>query len=107
MKSNEMTGKFTLVMRRLAILGVVGCIFLAGCGGGGGALTSGRVLITGVTVLPSSATVQAGAVQQFTATVTPSGADPAVTWSVSGMGCTGASCGTIDAAGKYTAPANV
>jgi YVTN family beta-propeller protein len=27
-----MTGKFTLVMRRLAILGVVGCIFIAGCG---------------------------------------------------------------------------
>ena len=30
-----------------------------------------------------------------------------VTWSVAGTGCSGASCGTIDATGKYSAPATV
>src|SRR5260370_978231 len=59
----------------------------------------------GVTVSPASATVQTGGVQQFTATVSPSGANQAVIWSLSGTGCTGASCGTIDTTGKYTAPA--
>ncbi len=77
---------------------------LSGCGGAGGV---GVVGVVGVTVTPSSATVQAGGVQQFTARVSPSGANQAVTWSVSGAGCTGASCGTIDATGRYTAPATV
>jgi IPT/TIG domain len=62
---------------------------------------------TGVTVTPSGAMVQPGGVQQFTATVSPSGASQAVIWGVSGSGCTGASCGMIDPAGKYTAPATI
>jgi hypothetical protein len=45
--------------------------------------------------------------QQFTATVTPSGANQAVTWSVTGTGCTGENCGAIDATGKYTAAVTV
>jgi len=99
-----MNGHAALI-RMLVLLGIVSLLFLAGCGGGG--LTDGRGSITGVTVSPSSATVQAGGVQQFTVTVTPSGASQAITWSVSGAGCTGAACGTIDATGKYTAPATV
>ncbi len=59
---------------------------------------------TGVTVSPAVATVPPGAVQQFSATVSPGGANQAVTWGVSGTGCSGESCGTIDASGKYTAP---
>jgi len=90
------------LMQKRAIVGAMGLVFLAGCAGGSG-LTAGRGLIT---VSPSSATVQAGGMQQFTATVTP-GANPAVTWSVGGIGCTGADCGTIDGSGKYTAPATV
>src|SRR6266566_3976931 len=54
-----------------------------------------------------TASLLVGRVQQFTSTVTPSGASQAVTWTVSGTGCTGASCGAIDATGKYTAPATV
>jgi uncharacterized protein YjdB len=38
---------------------------------------------TGVSVSPLSVTVTAGGVQQFTATVSPSGANQAVTWSLS------------------------
>ena len=99
------------LMRRLVILGMVSLAFLAGCGG-----TTSQSLTTqlppapqptSVTVSPTSATVEPGGVQQFTAIVSPGGANQAVTWSVSGTACTGASCGTIDATGKYTAPATV
>ncbi len=92
-----------LAKKLLAVLGIASLVFLVGCGG-----TTGQSINqppAGVTVSPASATVQTGGVQQFTATVSPSGANQAVTWSLSGTGCTGASCGTIDATGKYAAPA--
>jgi len=58
-----------------------------------------------VSVTPSPVTVLLGATQQFTASVTGSGnPNPGVNWSASGTGCSGAACGTIDAAGVYTAP---
>jgi YVTN family beta-propeller protein len=81
----------------------------AGCGSTASTANNQPPPTAGVTVTlsPSSATVQVGGVQQFTATVSPSGANQAVTWSVSGTGCTGASCGTIDATGKYAAPATL
>lgn len=59
-----------------------------------------------VSVSPSSAKVVTGAKQVFTAKVTGT-ANTAVTWSVSGAGCSGAACGTITTAGAYTAPASV
>src|SRR6266446_3655957 len=93
----------TLAMKLIAALGSATLVFLVGCGG-----TTGQSINqppAGVTVSPASATVQTGGVQQFTATVSPSGTNQAVTWSLSGTGCTGASCGTIGATGKYTAPA--
>ena len=86
--------------------GIVGLLILAGCGGNTSQPPALSQLMA-VTVSPSSVTVQTGGVQQFTATVSPSGASQAVTWSLSGTGCTGASCGTIDATGKYTTPASV
>src|ERR1700751_56407 len=92
-----------LAKKLLAVLGIASLMFLVGCGGTTG--QSINQLPAGVTVSPTSATVQTGGVQQFTATVSPSGTNQAVTWSLSGTGCTGASCGTIDATGKYTAPA--
>src|SRR5712692_3673905 len=94
-----------LAKELLAVLAIASLVFLVGCGG-----TTGQSINQppgGVTVSPASATVQTGGVQQFTATVSPGGANQAVTWSLSGTGCTGASCGTIDATGKYTAPASV
>ncbi len=81
---------------------------------GGGTSNAANFTITttspppaGVAISPTSATVQAGGEQQFTATVRPIGADQSVTWSVSGSSCTGTSCGMVDATGKYTAPATV
>jgi len=92
-----------LAKKLLAVLGLASLVVLVGCGG-----TTGQSINqppARVTVSPASVTVQTGGVQQFTATVSPSGANQAVTWSLSGTGCTGASCGTIDATGKYAAPA--
>ncbi len=101
----------TALMRGLVILGIVSLVFLSGCGGSTASTVNNQPppppSPAGVTVAPSSTTVQPGGVQQFTATVTPSGANQAITWSVSGAGCTGASCGAIDSTGKYTAPASV
>ncbi len=59
-----------------------------------------------IAVSPTSATVAVGAIQQFTATVTGT-SSAAVTWSVSGAGCSGATCGTISQGGLYTSPASV
>jgi hypothetical protein len=59
-----------------------------------------------VQVSPNSATVSVGSTQQFAATVTGA-ANMAVTWTVSGTGCSGAACGTISGGGLYTAPASV
>ncbi len=58
-----------------------------------------------ITIAPPSATLAAGATQQFTATVTVTGSsNNAVTWSVNGVQGGDAIHGTIDANGVYTAP---
>jgi 6-phosphogluconolactonase (cycloisomerase 2 family) len=90
---------------KLALVGTVCLLSLAGCGGGGSSGQPVTVLPSGVTVSPSIATVPPSGVQKFGATVTPSGTNLAVTWSVS---CSiGENCGTIDASGNYTAPATL
>ena len=99
------------LMRRLMILWVLSLPFLAGCGSTTGQSINQPAPLApppaGVAVSPTSATVTASGVQQFTAMVTPSGANQAVAWSLSGIGCSGTNCGSIDATGKYTAPASV
>jgi hypothetical protein len=57
-----------------------------------------------VTVQPPSAQVATGAQQQFTATVSGTN-QTLVVWSVSGSGCSGVACGTVNSSGLYTAPA--
>lgn len=59
-----------------------------------------------VGIAPASASVVAGATQQFAALVTGT-SNTAVSWSVSGAGCNGAACGTIRSGGLYAAPAVV
>jgi len=59
-----------------------------------------------VTVAPTTAQVSTGGQQQFSATVSGS-TNTAVTWTLSGAGCSGATCGTITAGGLYTAPSKV
>lgn len=62
-----------------------------------------------ISIWPSSETVSVNAAQQFIATVTGA-SNPAVTWSVSGAGCSGASCGTVSSNGNivtYAGPSQV
>ncbi len=56
-----------------------------------------------VSVTPAVAQVLVGAHQQFTGTVTGT-SGTSVSWSVSGAGCSGATCGTVSSGGLYTAP---
>ncbi|MDT8071047.1 MAG: hypothetical protein ROO76_23060 [Terriglobia bacterium] len=59
-----------------------------------------------VSVSPVSANVSLGGTQQFTALVQNT-SNTAVTWTATGSGCTGTSCGTITGDGLYTAPSSV
>jgi len=59
-----------------------------------------------VTLTPNSASVYVTQSVQFTATVHNS-TNSAVTWSLSGAGCSGDACGRISSSGLYTAPPNV
>ncbi len=59
-----------------------------------------------VTISPKTATIGAGNVQQFVATVTGS-IDLSVTWSVNGVSYGNSSVGTVDYLGNYTAPNNI
>jgi hypothetical protein len=69
------------------------CIaFLCGCGGSGSSIISQQI---SVVLSQNSASVQVGAPQPFTATVSPVSASQNVTWSLSGQGCKGSACGTL------------
>src|SRR5579862_784137 len=57
--------------------------------------------------LTGPASVNAGTGATYVATLVPtanSNPSSAISWSVSGSGCTGAACGTISSGGVYTAP---
>jgi hypothetical protein len=71
--------------------------------------------VIAVTVSPATANVQVGAGKQsFTATVQNDSQDKGVTWSLSGAGCSGNTCGSLSATATasgatitYTAPTTV
>ncbi len=57
-----------------------------------------------ISLTPGAASVELGAVKSFQASLASNGhPDPAIRWSLAGAACP-AACGTIDAAGTYTAP---
>jgi hypothetical protein len=91
----------------LSAVVLLGGLSLSGCAGftnaTGPTNPAGPLVIK---VSPSNATVAEGTTQQFAATVTGT-SNTAVTWSVSGTGCSGAACGTISGGGLYTPPASV
>ena len=70
---------------------------------------SGRASLTvtsdiTLSVGPNSASVELGAVQLFSGSITSNGhPDGAILWSLSGPACL-AGCGTVDSRGNYTAP---
>jgi len=81
-------------------------LLLAGCGGNNivaNPTPTPPVGILSVVVTPSNPSVNLVNHQQFSASINgvPS---TAVTWSISGTGCTGSTCGDISPTGLYTAP---
>jgi hypothetical protein len=85
--------------------------FLSGCGGGSKSSPAPDPVIV-VTAVPTTASLRTGQAQVFTATVDNDVANKGVSWTLSGGGCSGATCGTLSAATSasgtpvtYTAPA--
>jgi hypothetical protein len=76
----------------------------------GNAMPSNPVFLTiqesvALTISPNNSTVVVGSTQQFVEVGGTS--NTGVTWTVNGVGCIGAACGTISANGLYVAPAIV
>ena len=97
-------------MQRLTIvLLVLSCCYSAGCSVGSIenilGLGGGKKSVT-VVVDPKTQSVVVATTQQFTATVTGS-SNTAVAWSVGGTSCSTQDCGSISAAGLYTAPKTI
>jgi len=86
--------------KKLTLALFMGCLGLAlACGGGGGGSTSTLPApAVSISVTPGTATLLTGATQQFTATVANS-SNTSVTWTVQ----EGASAGSIDSTGLFTA----
>ena len=105
----------------LIIFEISGLALCAGCGDSSAPMPNGpSTTPLSITFAPFSNNcsgvrcVQIGGMEQFSVSVScaigvtcPLASSQGVTWSVAGTGCSGASCGTIDATGKYSAPATV
>jgi hypothetical protein len=99
-------------------MAVTMAFLLVGCGGGSvsapaNPVTPPAAAVT-VSVAPSTVSVAVGQQTNFTATVANDSANKGVAWTLSGAGCSGASCGSVSnltsvsgAAVVYTAPASV
>jgi hypothetical protein len=112
------TISYTIPNTTLAMNGWTVTVDLYGCGSTGVNLGNSQTAIltvnpatsapagAAVQVSPNSATVSVGSTQQFAATVTGT-SNTAVTWNLTGAGCSGSACGTISSGGLYKAPASV
>jgi hypothetical protein len=92
-----------MIKNRLLVLTLMSVALWTGCATGGGGHTGGNIQVAVDTVPGSQNFVGVTLTVQFKATVTGT-SDQAVTWSISGTGCTGNACGTINSSGLYTAP---
>jgi hypothetical protein len=97
-------------MLTASLLGLAGCG--GGYGGSGGSSQPSPTPTSSVSVSPMSASVPAGnGTQGFTASVGNDYLSRGVTWALSGMGCNGATCGSLtnvtSSSVTYNAPAAV
>ncbi len=92
---------------RIAIgfLSVLALLIAVGCGGASNSGDNNPPPSVAIAISPTSATLAAGATQQFQATVTGS-TNTAVTWQVNGVAGGNTQSGTISATGLYTAPSS-
>lgn len=101
-------GNACCLLLSLAVLFVFatqsGCTGMASAGGSNSTGSNAPSSVT-ITISPGSATLPAGATQQFTANVVGT-SNTGVTWDLSGAGCSSATCGTISSRGLYVAPAS-
>jgi hypothetical protein len=79
---------------------------LLACFGLHGLWASTRVVPHRLTVHPNGATVAANQTQQFEVT-DAEGRPVAVHWNISGLGCSGLACGSIDEQGVYRTPSSL
>ena len=88
--------------------GLIVSVGLLGLGCGGYSPPSQPSQPTGVTISPASASVPVSGMQNFAATVMNDYLNRGVTWTLSGSGCNGATCGSLSnvatAAVTYNAP---
>ena len=102
--------------RRRSILELLACIpggtriavvvGLLACFGLHGLWASTRAVPHRLTVHPNGATVAAHQTQQFEVT-DAEGRSVAVHWNISGLGCSGLACGSIDEQGVYRTPSSL
>ena len=102
--------------RRPSILELLACIpggtriavvvGLLACFGLDGLWASTRAVPHRLTVHPNRATVAANQTQQFEVT-DAEGRSVAVHWNISGLGCSGLACGSIDEQGVYRTPSSL
>ncbi len=104
-KSTNLTSEVLMRCGKALLLGTILslAVFAIGCGSGGSSGGSPPPPTVSVTISPATASVPAGATQQFTAAVTGS-SNTMVTWSVNGTTGGSAAGGTISTSGLYTAP---
>ncbi len=91
----------------IAILAVIALAVLGGCSRLQStlpAVQSSAITPQQVNVSPATVQIPAGSSYQFSVTVVPANAQNAVLWTVSGAGCSGAACGSVNSTGYYTAP---
>ena len=93
------------------LIGLTGCAGVTSSSSPSPTPTSAPPAAVGITLSATTATVQVGNTQAFTATVANDSQNKGVTWTVSGSGCTGAACGGLSPASSpsgtavtYTAP---
>ena len=102
--------------RRPSILELLACIpggtriavvvGLLACFGLDGLWASTRAVPHRLTVHPNGATIAANQTQQFEVT-DAQGRSVAVHWNISGLGCSGLACGSIDEQGVYRTPSSL
>ena len=90
-------------MKRLAV--ILSAFWLTcSCGGGGGGSSPSTALPIVVTLAPANQTaIDQGQTLNFTATLVNDTGGQGVSWSVTGSGCTGTTCGTFTNITKTTA----